>query len=124
MNGATIERDLHRFIELHEMKEAMRVQTKQVNKEFKVLTETVKQFLLQQQGNQAPIGSKYGIQLREKIKTCSLNTQLLQEGYSGFHAARGRVVAADETNEYLGFLKALRKTKNTIDHDINVFMQQ
>jgi vacuolar-type H+-ATPase subunit I/STV1 len=120
MSVADTERELNRFVSLYEARESLKQQGKKLNQEYKQLNDSIHQFLLAQPENTKRISAKYALHLRTKTKTSGLNTALIGEGYVQFHETHGRVVAEQEKEAFLAYLKALRKTKTQHSQEVTV----
>ena len=124
MGDADSEQALSRFIALHEAREKLKGQLKQVNQEYKQLNDRIHEYLLTQPGNAARVNAKYAIQLRTKKKTSGLNIALIGDGYCEFNGVHGRNVQDAERESFLASLKALRKTKTELTQEVNIVLAQ
>ena len=112
--------DLARYIALHELKETLKVQSKQLNVEFKELSSRIHTYLLHEPGNRCRCpNTKYAVHIQPKTKTTSLNRSLIGEGYVAYQHSRGNMnVTADERDAFLVLLSELRKSKKEVIHDV------
>ena len=122
-NADSLQIALQQYVEIHDQIQAIKVQLKQLNLDFKARGTAVHQFLHGHPGNTCKVSEKHTVQLKSKTKASGLNTPLIGQGYIDFQKSHGRPnVSIEERDAFLGTLKELRKQKQEIVQDVHVLI--